>query len=342
MNNKTPRIPTLDGWRAIAILLVLFAHFQRQLLGHFFFNQEWLDLGQHGVTIFFVLSGFLITSNLLKNESIDLRQFYIRRFFRLMPAAWTFLLVLCLLTLLTPMKSVGADLWGCLFFFRNYQVSAGSSIGITDHFWSLSVEEQFYLAWPGVLALLGRRNAAILAGVAAIAIAIFRFTHQAYYTSNYLFWLRTEVRADAIIIGCLIAFLLTRADVRAWFQRHSGVIFASCAIPLCADFYFYQSLIPLHESILVALMIAATVNNPRMIASRVLELSHIKTTGQISFSLYLWQGLFFRARWTVLGIILTPIAALLSWKLIEQPGIRAGARLSEKIERREELAAQNA
>ena len=103
------RIPTLDGWRAIAILMVLITHFQRSFL-----NTYYLDLGQHGVTIFFVLSGYLITATLLVRDAIDLPRFYIRRFFRIMPAAWTYLLVLCLVAAFTSMKTVGNSLTGCV------------------------------------------------------------------------------------------------------------------------------------------------------------------------------------------------------------------------------------
>src|ERR1700678_2855001 len=85
------RITVLDGWRGVAILLVLFDHIQFSIHGTY--PQPWMQTGQHGVTIFFVLSGFLITSKLIE-KPIDLRHFYIRRFFRLMPAAWTYLAAL--------------------------------------------------------------------------------------------------------------------------------------------------------------------------------------------------------------------------------------------------------
>jgi len=87
------RIPTLDGWRGIAVLLVLADHVRFALHAE---ASPGVATGQHGVTIFFVLSGFLITSKLMEEKnatgSIDLRSFYVRRFFRLMPAAWAFLL----------------------------------------------------------------------------------------------------------------------------------------------------------------------------------------------------------------------------------------------------------
>src|SRR5579863_1674550 len=86
------RIPTLDGWRGIAILMVLAAHLQTSLLRGLYGGFRWLDLGQHGVTLFFVLSGYLITTRLLSKPGIDLKAFYLRRFFRLMPCAWVYLL----------------------------------------------------------------------------------------------------------------------------------------------------------------------------------------------------------------------------------------------------------
>ncbi len=152
------RIPTLDGWRAVAILMVLIAHYQEGDLHHCILGQRWLNLGQHGVSIFFVLSGYLITSNLLTSDKIRLPQFYARRFFRLMPAAWTYLMFLLLLTAFTRMQTIGGDIWGCLLFFRNY-LGETTSNTCTLHFWSLSLEEQFYLLWPPLLVLIGRRNA---------------------------------------------------------------------------------------------------------------------------------------------------------------------------------------
>jgi hypothetical protein len=87
------RISALDGWRGIAILLVLFDHIQDAVLHRY--ARPWTQTGQHGVTIFFVLSGFLITSKLIEGP-IGLKQFYLRRLFRLMPVAWTFLAAMAL------------------------------------------------------------------------------------------------------------------------------------------------------------------------------------------------------------------------------------------------------
>ena len=104
------RIPALDGWRGIAILMVLADHVIFNVWQRY--PRPWMRTGTHGVTLFFVLSGFLITSNLLA-EPISLRKFYIRRFFRLIPTAWTFLAVMLFLHWTT-----WTEVRGCLLFSR--------------------------------------------------------------------------------------------------------------------------------------------------------------------------------------------------------------------------------
>lgn len=145
------RIPTLDGWRGIAIAMVITGHIQ--VAANYYIPLLKIR-GQHGVTIFFVLSGFLITANLI-SRPVTLKNFYIRRFFRLMPAAWTFLAVLTLVDALTgfPLSS-WPEIRACLLFYRNFLPPVGG----TGQFWTLSIEEQFYLIWPGVLLLFGARR----------------------------------------------------------------------------------------------------------------------------------------------------------------------------------------
>src|SRR5579871_4680695 len=136
------RIPQLDGWRGIAILLVLVSHLMRWCCPWAF------KIGGRGVGIFFVLSGYLITSRLLRENEcsarISLRRFYIKRFFRLMPCAWLYLIFLAVLGVLQPLEMAG-----CLFFFRGALPSTPTHI-LTGHFWSLSIEEDFYLLWPSI------------------------------------------------------------------------------------------------------------------------------------------------------------------------------------------------
>jgi len=320
------RIPTLDGWRGIAVLMVLVSHFLPGYLHHPSWEQ-WLNLGQHGVQIFFVLSGYLITGNLLREGKIHLGRFYTRRFFRLMPAAWTYLLFLGLLNVFTHIKALGTDLWACLFFFRNYIPETVSNT-CTEHFWTLSLEEQFYLAWPPILFLLGRRRAAWVAGGLTAALGIYKWWAWSRPHSFFLFQ-HTEMRADGLLVGCLLALVLERDSVRSWLTQHARVVFWGCLIVLGWDFYRYRidGFMSLHESILLALVIACTSLQPLTLPGRVLEGQLLKSTGVMSYSIYLWQGLFLRSTWGVFGPLLLATAFLLSWRFIEQPGIQWGRRL---------------
>jgi peptidoglycan/LPS O-acetylase OafA/YrhL len=321
------RIPTLDGWRGIAVFLVILSHLEAGYL----FGRNWggsiWNTGQHGVQIFFVLSGYLITSTLLREDRINLGHFYVRRFFRLMPAAWTYLLVLGLLSAFTRMKILGNDLWACLLFFRNYLPETQANT-CTEHFWSLSLEEQFYLAWPPVLALLGRRWAGWAAGAAAAAIAVYRLLFMGAAHNFYAFQ-HTEFRADGLLIGCTLALILQKDPVRLWLQRNARVIFWLCAAPLAWDVFKYSvnGFMTLNESILLALMIGCTSLDPAALPGRLLETPHLKAIGIMSYSIYLWQGLFFRANWGLYGPLLFAASFMLSWRFLEQPGIKLGRRL---------------
>ena len=318
------RIPTLDGWRGVAVIIVLVHHYE------LYFDQRllkypWAWIGQHGVTIFFVVSGYLITTNLLRND--DLKGFYVRRFFRLMPAAWVYLATVCLLAVLMPHKvTVGRDILGCLLFFRNY-IDMNAPTNFTGHFWSLAIEEQFYLIWPTLLILLGRRKSAAVAVLGIVTVVAYRALHPACMAQGFDYFFGTAYRLDAIMVGCLMAFVMSTERAREWIKKHSALLFWTCAPVVAFDFWRYQSVMPLHENVALALMMASTVTNPRLVASRVLELSHLKTTGMLCYGIYLWQGLLLRQVFGRFGLILMPVAVLGSWKMIEQPCQRLGLLL---------------
>src|SRR5215475_12800497 len=197
------RIPSLDGVRAISITLVVLSHLVKWEHISLHFPRVY---GTLGVRIFFVLSGFLITKILLQEHertaTISLRDFYIRRAYRIFPAAVVYLLV------------VGGIFWHQLrwydiaaatFYVANMQTSLPWMLG---HLWSLSIEEQFYLLWPFALKIWFRRRTAILVGV-------FLFT-PAFLTALYALHARggivssLPVYADGLAIGCLLAIFASR------------------------------------------------------------------------------------------------------------------------------------
>jgi peptidoglycan/LPS O-acetylase OafA/YrhL len=168
-----PHMLQLDSLRAFAVLAVLINHFS-PTTSKLFAVTRLIDLGGLGVRLFFVLSGFLITGILLRSKSYcekdgvpvlyELRQFYIRRFLRIVPL---FYLVIGLAAALNIPWVRQTFVWHAAFL-TNFYIFLHGWKGLTVHFWSLAVEEQFYLAWPWVILLVSRRRllAAILVMIA--------------------------------------------------------------------------------------------------------------------------------------------------------------------------------
>jgi peptidoglycan/LPS O-acetylase OafA/YrhL len=318
------RIPALDGWRGIAILLVLFDHIQDSLLGRYL--EPWTQVGQHGVTTFFVLSGFLITSKLIEGP-ISLSRFYTRRFFRLMPAAWTYLLVVFLLGLTGHPRLVSvAEIRACVLFYRNF-FTVNTATGLTGHFWSLSLEEQFYLCWPCVLLLAGKRRCRWIAGCGALACAAYRWFHWAHYDQNVTNW-QSQVRADALLVGCLLALLLDDPRVRASATRLSRWLFLPAFAVLCFCMASFPWLPPLYECVAIACVIAAAILHPNAAFARPMSWAPLAWVGTVSYSVYLWQQVFWPFRNPYVWLIAMPLAALGSYYCIERPCTKLGHRLS--------------
>jgi peptidoglycan/LPS O-acetylase OafA/YrhL len=317
------RISTLDGWRGVAILLVLFDHLQDSFVGHYI--RPWTQTGQHGVTIFFVLSGFLITSKLLEGH-IDLKRFYLRRLFRLMPVAWTFLGFLILLGALAGAHFVTpAGVAACLFFYRNFAGNVGSAV--TGHFWSLSLEEQFYLVWPCVLLLAGAKRSKWIAAAGAAACAIYRCLFWAYYDRNNLDN-QSQVRADALLVGCLLALFMSDPQVRTAIGSWSMIL----AFPSLASLIFciarFHWLAPLYECISIAVLIAATTLHNKSLLALPFSLRPLTWLGTISYSVYVWQEFFMPFRNLAIFCFVMPLFILGSYYWIERPLTRLGHLLT--------------
>ncbi len=326
------RLPTLDAWRGIAIALVLFDHLQAAILGGYY--RPWLQTGQHGVTIFFVLSGFLITSKLLEGP-INLRRFYLRRFFRLMPVAWIYLAAVSLFTLFGEKQPVSfPELASCLFSFRNF-FGPGPSLYFA-HFWSLAIEEQFYLVWPCLLLFLGFHRARWLpiaiAITAAVSIALYRTALWPSYNQQWRSF-HTEVRADALLVGCLLALLHADPRWRKILERWSGYLWLPALATLLWSIAFWHWLPPLYESVAIALLLSATVLHPQAFAVRPLQARSLAWLGTVSYSVYVWQQVFFvyrGAATTIPLLMLMPVFALGSYYLVERPATRLGHRLTSR------------
>ncbi len=231
-------IPTLDGWRAVAIAMVLFCHVR--LPGNVLADVS--PYGALGVDLFFAISGFLITSRLIDENRIEggisLKAFYVRRFFRIIPPAFAYLACAAVLGLVLgwiPMNLGQLAASAC--FYRNYYSMGVDHSWYTGHFWSLAVEEHFYLLWPALLVWFGVKRGRLLAPALACGVAIWRAldSHFAWVAMIALplkdSVARTDYRLDGLLWGCALAFVLQSGRGRAWIEKLCTPLVADCLRP---------------------------------------------------------------------------------------------------------------
>jgi len=315
------RIPTLDGWRGMAIALVLIDHIQDSLMHHY--ARPWTETGYHGVTFFFVLSGYLITSKLLEGP-INFKRFYLRRFFRLMPVAWVFLVVLLLLNQLTGRRFTSlAEVVACVFFYRNFL----GWMGVAGHFWSLSVEEQFYVLWPITLLLARRKLCLSITILGALGSAVFRGYFWSHYTRTFPTG-PTLLHADGLLIGCLTAIVLSEDKMVPHIKNWSRYWVLPALGVLAFCMYIQREEWLLLEKLSIAGLIAATTLHPSSTLGRALSFPLLTWLGAVSYSVYIWQGLFMPFRNPLAIFILMPLVSLVSYYFIERPSTALGHRLT--------------
>jgi len=342
------RIRVLDGWRGIAILLVLVEHLTLN-------NRQPIYLGSLGVDVFFVLSGYLITSRLLiereKTGTFSLRVFYLRRAFRILPPVAVYLVVLCVLRFFIVTIDVSASqIVGSLFFFRNYQFAAHPTGGLTEQFWSLAIEEHFYLLWPIGLLRLGNRRSLPFAVALAVASATWRLTlltHPAlravmHCVAGGYASMRTDARMDGLLVGCLLALLLHQPGVCRFIFRNFPK-----ETPLLAAFVLYMNLLRTHgypalsTYLLLALMVGSTLVVQEGLAHNWLSASPLVWIGSISYSVYIWQQLFLlhaandyplgRLSVFPINVVCVVLVASASYWLLERPSVEFGSRILHKM-----------
>lgn len=343
--NRSRVVPGLDGLRGVAVLAVMAFHAGLAGVGG----------GLLGVDVFFVLSGFLVTSLLVQEHAstgdVNLRRFWCRRARRLLPAL---LLLLGGISLyarwggsgLSPIQVRGDALstllyvanWHYILTGQNYFVRFGASSPLL-HTWSLGVEEQFYLIWP-ILALLvlrryGRRGLGWTAGVlggtsAATCAALFLAgspVDRVYYG--------TDTRAQSLMVGALLAVLPLESFRSVWLWGVAGalaLLFALHSVQGNGPFLYEGGF--LFVAVAAALVVALTVSRPDHPLSRALSGRALRYTGRISYGLYLYHWpLFLLLNQARTGIGGTPLllirfaatfaVAAASFHFIENP-VRSG------------------
>lgn len=323
-------IPTLDGWRAIAISLVILSHGLETSF------PAVVRLGALGVSLFFALSGYLICTLLLTERletgRISLPAFYKRRVFRILPPALVYLAVLGILGAANVVTLRKAELLSALYAANYMHLRSW----FTAHFWSLSMEEHFYLFWPALLALLGPWRARLAALFLVGALLIYRPWGELHFDSNA--YQHTDMRLDSFLLPCVLAILLIDPVWRARFAaqlRPWVCVLLTASVAIFAVFAAqnptYGSVQKLFQAGVLPLLIVSTVLRPSFL-STVLEIPGVRWVGRISYSLYLWQQLFlFHERPGPPFLVRLPFLVAVSaasYYWVERPMIRFGHRLA--------------
>ena len=276
------RLGALDGLRGCAILMVIAAHAAVPQVD---------ALGAAGVTVFFVLSGYLITSILLRNAAVGrgLGGFYGRRVRRLLPALLLLLVFESVLRIASGQSLVPVLV--AAGYGTNVMAALGGSSTLDDT-WSLALEEQFYLLWPLALPFVARRRRAVgltLALAAASAIARVVVAALGYPTFA---WFSPVTRADAILVGCALALAISRGrrlPSGAVGHVATAVALACLAVPFVlgsrAHSLWLVSVVAVATAVLVARLVGA---RPGLLGV-VLSAPPLRWTGRISYSRYLWH-----------------------------------------------------
>jgi peptidoglycan/LPS O-acetylase OafA/YrhL len=355
---RPSRIPSLDGLRAVSIFMVVALHtLQRFSITHHVAYGWYSPL--NGVPIFFEISGFLITSLLLqeheKTGSISLRDFYIRRVFRILPPLYFYIAVVVLLGVLGRLELYKLSLISAVFFFHN--VAPDPSMWSLEHLWSISVEEQFYLWWPCALVLClrrspaaGRKAAAMIAFVILIISPPLRvlFGMQRHHPLLHEIGIRF-INLDFLMFGCIVALLqhtrrfesIYRAATRIWWAPVAAM-FVFNFIAARYENYFNLPVGFTLSGAAIAIFLLWCTRNPESSVGRALNWAPIVHIGVLSYSIYLWQTLFLHhENISVFGT--SPIgkfplnwlgfmaAATFSYYVIERPSLRLRTSILTRI-----------
>jgi len=346
-------LPALDGLRALAVLAVIAFHAELPM-----FRGGFL-----GVEVFFVVSGYLITSLLLDEQSseahISLSRFWLRRARRLLPALFVLLLAALALSLTVAPDSLAgtrSDSVAALLYVSNWWQVVHHHSYFMDidrpplllHLWSLAVEEQFYLVWPLAVALIGRNaqrwvlRIALLGGVSSALWLAWLYDPALDPTRVYV---GSDTRLSGLLLGAALAVIVPAFDAKAALERRAQVVRETLGVAglLALGYLVYRSsshdpflyrgglvLVDLASAALIAGLVAPTA------VSRLLGRKPCAWLGRRSYGLYLWHWPIFAvtrpdldlaisgAPLLGLRLALTFVAAELCYRFVEQP-IRAGA-----------------
>ncbi|MBA2673672.1 acyltransferase [Ramlibacter sp.] len=339
------RDAVLDAWRGISVLMVISSHLvdRHPAVNPGELHRLFENAGSLGVKIFFAISGFIITTLLLRERRahgrISLRAFYVRRAFRILPPLWLFLLAVLAAALagliIDPGPLLGASTFLC-------NTKWASCLWFVAHTWSLAIEEQFYLFWPPALVMLlqlGSRRAVRWAP-AVLMLLFLALGQMSIWTINWL--------NNGLSFACIAAGAWCASDRALRYRIHRAA--SPMALLACFAALILRPLVPIYfpgqyrlqdlfTPLMICFLLCGTLRFKAQLEHSII-VRCLAGIGLISYSLYLWQQLFLaRAEFYVAGPFpwLWPIClviALLSYVLVERPFVRMGRRVSGELAQR--------
>jgi peptidoglycan/LPS O-acetylase OafA/YrhL len=349
--SSTRNIPSLDGLRAISIMFVIASHAHWALTGSLSRSawQNWHYYGVLGVTVFFVISGYLITNLLLKElditGSIRLKHFYIRRAFRIFPAFYVYLAFIGVLWSMGLVQQTLGSYIAAFTYTRNYYpYAAGWTLG---HVWSLCIEEQFYLCWPLLLLWAGKvRGLRIALCMILLAPFIRVVTYEFAPVMRGHLGMMLHTRIDTLLFGCALAVLSQDPLFVAKLRRLCHplflgglLVFVLLVSPVLSARFGGSYDAPIGFTLLgasISILLFYCIQWPESPVGRVLNLWPVRHLGVISYSVYLWQQIFYgsqpliHTRYFGLTLLLILLTAEASYWVIERPALRLRRRLDQR------------
>ena len=351
--NLPAHVVGLDGVRGVAVLLVFISHFHWILSPDPFltkvtpwhFINRTFEAGFMGVDIFFVLSGFLITSLLMKDRSTNqknlFKRFYRRRALRLLPALYALLIADFFVS---RWENFPGDIqwrttWHALLFLNNWNIvnNFGEAQNDLGHLWSLGIEEQFYLIWPLTIWLLAKlkipsKMMIPLILFASLVVMVHRTSLWNDGTSWIILYIRTDTRLDSLLIGAMFAYVYRH------FQVPSKILNSVATLSFLGLVYIKYVLdkspfiFEMGWTIIALLagFIILSVAEGVFFIQKVFTWRPLTMIGKVSYGLYLWHMPIFvlfgrhvtsgsRPLRLLIGIILASVVTSLSWFFIEKP-----------------------
>ena len=355
------RIAELDGIRGVAIAAILAVHSSEFLVvgvKHkplYYALYRLMATGWLGVDIFFVLSGFLITTILLDDNRADFwSRFYLHRSLRILPAfAVVFGLTIVAIHFLMPETHLtAAVILPAIFFTENWTVLNGTNMPMLPHLWSLAVEEQFYLVWPQIVRRLSSATVLKVSLGLVVACELLRVIFALNHVGVWIIYAITPTRIDGLALGAALAAAVTLPATHQFLAAHWRRIALASAFMMFASFVIlHRSLLPdnvlsqilaIPAAILLTAMLVygSVASTLPVVLRRTLANPVLTYLGRRSYSLYLihlpilfaaWQnrvhgrlsylpaGLRVNTLLVLASIAICLVLTELSWRLVESP-----------------------